>query len=180
MRTNGGADGPAPDLAADQLVDAVQALLRSWRSLTHRAAESGAPSTMAVLELVRLLGEDERRLTEIAALRGVDQSVVSRQIGELQAKGLVRRRPDPADRRASLVRLTPDGHDLLARVAELRREWLHGALTRVPGTDVLAAARLVSAIAQEIAERAAEPTGSPSPPAPPGRPTVTSSRGTTA
>ena len=89
MRTNGGAEVSVPDRAVDQLADAVQDLLRSWRALTHRAAESGAPSTMAVLELVRLLGEDERRLTEIAALRGVDQSVVSRQISELQAKGLV-------------------------------------------------------------------------------------------
>jgi DNA-binding MarR family transcriptional regulator len=180
MRTNGDADGHVPDAAADQLADAVQALVRSWRALTHRAGESGAPSTMAVLELVRLLGEDERRLSEIAALRGVDQSVVSRQISELQAKGLVCRRPDPADRRASLVRLTPDGHDLLAGLAELRRDWLRGALARVPGTDVLATARLVGAVAEEIAQRAAEPVGSPTPPARPGRPAMSSSRGTTA
>ncbi|MCO1655086.1 MarR family winged helix-turn-helix transcriptional regulator [Pseudonocardia humida] len=180
MRTNGGPDGYAPDRAADELADAVQALLRSWRALTQRAAEIGAPSTMAVLELVRLLGEDERRLSEIAALRGVDQSVVSRQISELQAKGLVCRRPDPADRRASLVRLTPSGQDLLAEVAELRRDWLHGALARLPETDVLAAARLVTAVAEEIAHRAAEPAGSPAPPARPGRPALTSTRGTTA
>jgi DNA-binding MarR family transcriptional regulator len=180
MRTNGRAEGSAPDRAADQLADAVEALVRSWRALTHHVVESGAPSTMAVLELVRLLGEDERRLSEIAVLRGVDQSVVSRQISELQAKGLVCRRPDPADRRASLVRLTPAGHDLLAEVVALRREWLHGALARVPGNDVLAAARLVGAVAAAIAERAAEPTGSSPPPARAGSPATTSLRGTTA
>jgi DNA-binding MarR family transcriptional regulator len=181
MRTNGGVDGTDPDRAADELADAVQALLRGWRALTHRAGEAGAPSTTAVLELVRLLGEDERRLTEIAALRGVDQSVVSRQISELEAKGVVRRRPDPADRRASLVRLTPAGQQLLVRVAELRRDWLRGALARVPGTDVLAAARLVGAIAEEITERALQPADPPATaPARPPRTVLTSTRGTSA
>jgi DNA-binding MarR family transcriptional regulator len=159
MQTIGGV-GAEPDRAADELGDAVLALLRSWRALAHRAEAVGTPSTMAVLELVRLLGESERRLSEIALLRGVDQSVVSRQISELQAKGLVCRRPDPVDRRASLVRLTPAGHELLDRTGELRRDWLRGALSRIPGTDVRAAARLVGALAEEIAERAAAPTPS--------------------
>lgn len=174
MRTNGGVDGSEPDRAADQLGDAVVALLRSWRALTHKAAEAGAPSTLAVLELVRLLGQDERRLTEIALMRGVDQSVVSRQISELQAKGLVCRRPDPADRRASLIRLTPAGHELLLQVGVLRREWLHGALARVQETDIAAAARLIAALAEEIAERAAEAAPESV------RPTMISTRGTSA
>lgn len=155
MQTNGG--GVSADHAADELADAVLALLRGWRALTHRAAETGAHSTLAVLELVRLLGEHERRLTEIALLRGVDQSVVSRQITELQAKGLVCRRPDPADRRASLVRLTPSGHELLERLGDVRRDWLTGALARIPEIDVREATRVVAALADEIAQRAAEP-----------------------
>jgi DNA-binding MarR family transcriptional regulator len=169
MQTNGG--GVGADHAADELADAVLALLRSWRALTHRAAESGAPSTLAVLELVRLLGENERRLTEIALLRGVDQSVVSRQISELQAKGLVCRRPDPADRRASLIRLTPSGHELLHHLGERRREWLSAALTRIPEVDVREATRVVAALADEIAERATEPAIDP---ARPGRSSTTS------
>jgi DNA-binding MarR family transcriptional regulator len=161
MQTTGGAVRAVPDGAADELADAVLALLRSWRTLTHRAEAAGTPSTTAALELVRLLGESERRLTEIALLRGVDQSVVSRQVGELQAKGLVCRRPDPVDRRASLVRLTPSGHELLGRLGELRRDWLRGALSRVPDADVHATARLVGALAAEIAERAADPATDP-------------------
>jgi DNA-binding MarR family transcriptional regulator len=164
MQTIAGGVAVDPDRAADELGDAVQALLRGWRALTHRAAEAGAPSTTAVLELVRLLGESERRLSEIALLRGVDQSVVSRQISELQAKGLVCRRPDPADRRASLIKLTPSGHALLTQVGELRREWLHGALARLPETDVRAAAQLIGAIAAEISGRAADPATAPSRP----------------
>jgi DNA-binding MarR family transcriptional regulator len=169
MQTNGGEVATHADHAADELADAVLALLRGWRALTHRAAEAGAPSTIAVLELVRLLGETERRLSDLALLRGVDQSVVSRQIAELQAKGLVCRRPDPADRRASLVRLTPSGQDLLARVGELRRDWLSGALTRIPDIDLREATRVVAALAQEIAERATDPATDP---ARPGRSSV--------
>jgi DNA-binding MarR family transcriptional regulator len=171
MQTNGGEVGTEADRAADELADAVLALLRGWRALTHRAAEAGAPSTVAVLELVRLLGEDERRLSEIALLRGVDQSVVSRQIHELQAKGLVCRRPDPVDRRASLIKLTPSGHELLVQVGELRREWLRSALASVPDTDMREATRLVAALATEITARATSPAADP---APSGRPSTTS------
>src|ERR1700754_1020586 len=113
MQTTAGGVAVDPDRAADELADAVLALLRGWRALTHRAAEAGAPSTMAVLELVRLLDGSERRLSEIALLRGVDQSVVSRQISELQARGLVCRRPDPVDRRGRSVPPAPRGGQLL-------------------------------------------------------------------
>src|SRR3954447_9733809 len=126
MQTIGGGVGTDPDRAADELGDAVLALLRSWRALAHRAEAVGTPSTMAVLELVRLLGESERRLSEIALLRGGGQSVVSRKISELQAKGLVCRRPDPVDRRASLVRLPPSGDEPLTPLRALRRGWAAG------------------------------------------------------
>jgi len=145
----------AVDSAVDELGDAVFTLVRTWRSLGRRAPE-GSQSTLAVLELARLLGEGEHRLSEIAELRGVDQSVISRQIGELEQRNLVCRRPDPSDRRASLVRLTPAGQEVLERDGTLRREWLRGALARSPVDDVRTTALLVTALAEELAARALE------------------------
>lgn len=154
------------DSAVDELGDAVVALVRIWRSLGRRAPE-GSQSTLAVVELARLLGEGEHRLSEIAELRGVDQSVISRQIGELEHRGLVCRRPDPSDRRACLVRLTATGHDVLDRARALRQEWLRGALARSPVGDVQTTARLVAALAEELQSKAHELGPLPEPPAAP-------------
>jgi DNA-binding MarR family transcriptional regulator len=159
MQTTSGV-GSATDAAVDELGDAVVALVRTWRSVGRRftdgAANTGSQSTLAALEMARLLSDGEHRLGEIAGRRGVDQSVVSRQIGELQQRGLVCRRPDPSDRRASLVRLTPEGTEMLRRSDRLRKEWLRGALARIPATDVQAAARLVAALAAELQARSGD------------------------
>jgi DNA-binding MarR family transcriptional regulator len=146
----------ASDAAVDELADAVTALVRTWRSAGRRLPE-GMHSTLAMLQLTALLDGGEHRLGEIAGLRGVDQSVVSRQVGELQARGLVCRRPDPSDGRASLVRLTPDGHRLLDAAQRMKRELIRGALARRPVDDVRAAARLVADLAGELDTRLGDP-----------------------
>ena len=104
-----------------------------------------------MVELARLLAHGERRLGELAAQRGVRQSVVSRQVCELEARGLVVRRPDPTDARAALVRLTPAGRELLDGVARTRRRVFHDSLARHPVADVQAAARVARALTDEFA-----------------------------
>lgn len=138
------------DRAVDELGDAVVELVRIWRCVGRRVADHQSPSPLGILEMARLLGDGEHRLSEIAELRGVDQSVISRQIGELQRQDLVSRRPDPSDRRASLVRLTPQGHALLESVRKLRQGWLRDALTRSRVDDVRTTARLIAALAEEL------------------------------
>jgi DNA-binding MarR family transcriptional regulator len=43
-------------------------------------------------------------------------------IDRLEARGLVRRTPDPRDRRATVVRLTPEGSDLVWRALDAIEE----------------------------------------------------------
>jgi DNA-binding MarR family transcriptional regulator len=150
--------GPAVDgdAAVDELADAISALVRTWRGAARRLPESGH-SIFALMQLTGLLDDGEHRLGEIAERRGVDQSVVSRQIGDLQARGLVCRRPDPSDGRATLVRLTPDGRELATRARALERDLVRGALSRRPGTDVRTAARVVAALADELDARLDDP-----------------------
>lgn len=147
----------ADDTAVDELLDAVSTLIRTWRSLGRRIPGRNMHSTLALLQLADLLDEGELRLGEIAERRGVDQSVVSRQVGEMQAHALVCRRPDPADGRASLVRLTPAGHELLDQARCVKRDLMRGALSRSPVGDVRTTARLIRALAAEVDARAAEP-----------------------
>ncbi|HEX3784840.1 MAG TPA: MarR family transcriptional regulator [Pseudonocardiaceae bacterium] len=49
---------------------------------------------------------------------GLDRSVVSRHSDRLEALGLLRRSPDPADARATLLTLTEDGTALVARLRD--------------------------------------------------------------
>ena len=135
---------------ADTLGDAVVALVRAYRHALRHPVASALPA----LELALLLGEGELRLGELAARRGVCQSVVSRQVGELEARGLVVRRADPADQRAGLVRLTPAGHELHAEAVATRRQWLHDALAQRTENDVRATTGLIRALADELEHRA--------------------------
>jgi DNA-binding MarR family transcriptional regulator len=61
------------------------------------------------------------QLSELAELLHTDLSTVSRQVQSAERAGLVERRPDPTDGRASLVYLTRAGEDALARVRAVQR-----------------------------------------------------------
>lgn len=150
MGTPSEADG-----AVDALGDAVIKLVRTWQMISRHLPDS-SPGTLAALEMTRLIGTEELRLSRLAELRGVDQSVISRQITELQRRGLVCRRPDPADHRASLVRLTPCGLKVLEGSRVMRQDWLRGALARSPVADVRTTAELVTALAEELEARAGD------------------------
>jgi DNA-binding MarR family transcriptional regulator len=49
-------------------------------------------------------------------------------LGELQSAGLIERRPDPDDRRRSLVELTALGHERVLEGRGRREDWLAAAI----------------------------------------------------
>lgn len=81
----------------------------------------GGPRGYQVLAAVAR-GEPSTQLA-LARKLGVDRTVMTYLLDEIQAEGLVERRPDPADRRARRVELTETGR---ARLCELERK-LHDA-----------------------------------------------------
>ncbi|MFI1939166.1 MarR family winged helix-turn-helix transcriptional regulator [Streptomyces purpureus] len=72
--------------------------------------------------LVRLDEAGGQRATDLAGYFGVGKATMSRQLRALEDLGLVARDPDPADGRASLVRLTDEGRDRFRHVRDARRE----------------------------------------------------------
>lgn len=56
---------------------------------------------------------------EIAAAAEVDEPSVGRSIARLERKGLVKRSPDREDSRRRLVRLTPQGEELIPKLREI-------------------------------------------------------------
>ncbi|MBB5518727.1 MarR family winged helix-turn-helix transcriptional regulator [Amphiplicatus metriothermophilus] len=56
---------------------------------------------------------------DVAAMTPMDKMAVSRAVASLEEKGLVLRKPDPNDRRVSMLYLSAKGRALFARVARL-------------------------------------------------------------
>ncbi|MEU0742478.1 MarR family transcriptional regulator [Streptomyces sp. NPDC006134] len=93
--------------------------------------------------LVRLDECGRQRATELAGYIGVGKATMSRQLRALEELGLVAREPDPADGRAWLVALTPEGHDRVSRVRRARRARYAGRLADWEPREVGELARLL-------------------------------------
>ncbi len=75
-----------------------------------RLTESGHPGLRMRHPLVlQALEPDGARPGVLAAELGVSQQSIGELVDELERRGYVDRRPDPTDRRARLVTLTPKG-----------------------------------------------------------------------
>ncbi|MET7706845.1 MarR family transcriptional regulator [Micromonospora sp. NPDC005189] len=123
----------------------LTALLRRGRAVSWEIGREVhpnlEPNTYGLLLWLRRSGSI--RLTELAARLGVGKGTLSRQINGLEALGLVRRDPDPSDRRAAQIRFTEEGQRRFdaarsARVGEFLR-----TLNDWPTRDVEEFARLL-------------------------------------
>jgi DNA-binding MarR family transcriptional regulator len=68
-----------------------------------------------------LTDAESLRLSDLAEVLHTDLSTVSRQVQAAERAGLVGRRPDPSDGRASRVYLTLGGRDALERLRAVQR-----------------------------------------------------------
>ena len=83
--------------------------------------------TTAQMKIVQRIGPNGTRLTELAAQAQVTKQTAGFLVNQLEKGGWVERVPDPADKRARLVRITPKGEKAIpiatAAVAEVEAEW---------------------------------------------------------
>jgi DNA-binding MarR family transcriptional regulator len=82
----------------------------------------------AAMLLSDLVKHGEARPSELAKHRMVDLSVISRQVAQLSAAGLIERRPAPEDGRASLIRVSRRGQEEVARWRARYLDFMAGAL----------------------------------------------------
>ena len=88
---------------------------------------------------------------EIAALLAVHPSTLTGILQRLERAGCIQRRPDPRDRRRSLLGLTALGRELDADPDSVR-EAVGRVLERLPPEDVEAAGRVLADLAGELGD----------------------------
>jgi len=94
-------------------------IARLARQLNSSATGQGlTPSQASVLALVVARGPVS--LGELAALEGLNPTMLSRVVGKLQSMELIRRIPDPADLRSASVASTDSGQRTDQRVKAQR------------------------------------------------------------
>ena len=96
--------------------------------LARRFAERGHPEVRAPHgNVLEFLDAEATRVTELARRAQITKQSMAELVAHLERQGYVERVPDPADRRAKLVRATARGRELyaIARafVDEVEQEW---------------------------------------------------------
>ncbi|MFE0590428.1 MarR family winged helix-turn-helix transcriptional regulator [Micromonospora echinospora] len=99
------------------------------------------PNSYSLLLWLRRSGST--RLTDLSTRLGVGKGTLSRQIRGLEALGLVRREPDPLDRRAAQLSLTEEGQRRFDAARGTRLDELERALDDWPTEDLAEFARLL-------------------------------------
>jgi DNA-binding MarR family transcriptional regulator len=103
---------------------------------------SQGASTLSLLQVVA--GREAMRPSEIADIQGVHPSLVTRQIRELERRGYIEVRSDPADKRASLVSITSTGADEVRRLRQIGLERFARFVADWDPDDVLMLASLLA------------------------------------
>lgn len=113
-------EGPpdCPPASAAEIGAALVRLLRLVeRARAEPAGELDRPLYMLLFEVVN---SGPARVSALAEAVHSDPSTISRQVAHLVDLGLLQRRPDPDDRRATLLAVTGEGEALLQRARALR------------------------------------------------------------
>lgn len=146
------------DLTAGEALHALAAAV--IRFVEHpRQMSLTAVSTLAALDR-----RGKCRITELAALQGVAQPSMTALVASLEQAGLVQRTPDPTDRRAVLVSLTPEGLTYLAARRHGGAQRLATLIEQLSPTDAAALNAAVPALLRlrELQEQALD-QGAPKP-----------------
>ncbi|MFF2621376.1 MarR family winged helix-turn-helix transcriptional regulator [Oerskovia jenensis] len=125
----------------------------AMRAVRREAGErlGRARTTPGQFRMLRALDRcgGPQRPSALAGILDVAPRSVTSKVDDAEAAGLVRRLPDPTDRRATLVELTEDGRRTLAAVAAERETSAGTLLSRLGEGDRHELLRLLRTVAGE-------------------------------
>lgn len=144
----------------DRDLDAIEAALlalhhstlqhRAWEQIQAKAGVKLERANAALLKAVLRHGNQPCRMQDIAQQLGVEAPSVTRTVQELERDKLVRRQPDPQDRRVSHVVVTAAGKARMAKLHRARRQQMSQALGNWSASDRQQLARLLQRLADAL------------------------------
>ncbi len=142
------------------LLDAAR-LLR--RRMEHEARDM--PMTPAQLRILgRLLHNEGISQARLATMNDLEPMTLCRHVDRMETAGLVVRRPDPRDRRARRLYITPKGRSLIEpmrdRAAIVREQALQGLSEPERAALLGALEKVVANLAMQGADQGPEPAPS--------------------
>lgn len=118
-----------PDLEAGDRLRVVISLLA--RQLNASAVGEGlTPAQASVLRTVT--GRGRMSLSDLTMVEGLNPTMTSRIVGELDRRGLVRRMPNEHDLRSASVEITDDGRVVSEHIRLARAQVVADSLGRLP------------------------------------------------
>ncbi|GAA2262979.1 MULTISPECIES: MarR family winged helix-turn-helix transcriptional regulator [Kitasatospora] len=136
-----------------EIADALGLLLRRttrarlYHQLTEGLGEAVDELTYPVLSGLARTGPISA--ADLAREAGLDRSNVTRRADRLEQAGLLRREPDPADRRATLLVLTEQGHRIVRTTRQRLATRIEASLDAWPAEEARTFARLLQRFVEE-------------------------------
>ncbi|MEN1883825.1 MarR family transcriptional regulator [Streptomyces mirabilis] len=151
-----GADPALTDVAEiERALTRISYLTSRVRQHERLMAMAGLPLDRAAVALLRQVADSgSLRPSELANLLSVEASHVTRQVQQLEKTGYLTRVPDPNDRRAQRIELTPAGRDAVDRVREASCRGMSVALADWSPQDLEQLATLCHRLVDDFFEHA--------------------------
>jgi DNA-binding MarR family transcriptional regulator len=129
--------------------------------MSRRLKQTAAAGSLTTTEVDMLLVAERRgpaRMSDFAVFCGLNPTMLSRLVPRLEGSGLLKRSADGADRRVSLIEVTPQATELLDRVRSERDDVLSRLLDALEPHERQAIAAAVPAL-EKLAERLRDQAG---------------------
>src|SRR6202045_1536253 len=129
------------------ILNDVARLLRTYAD--YRAAQFGMTRAQWAV-LVRLDRAEGLNQSELAEMLDLQPISLTRLLDGLAESGLIERRPDPDDRRAKRLFLTPAARPLLERLTELGEDLMATALAGLEPSEIAALLGSLTAVKENL------------------------------
>ncbi|MDR3588945.1 MAG: MarR family transcriptional regulator [Negativicutes bacterium] len=137
----------------DALVGDIRLTVKAVLSVVQQCM--GVP-IMEYLLYMHLLTVKELSQAELQKRMGVDGAVITRLVKQLEAKGLVVRRPDPADNRFTLVTLTEKASRMAEQKLDRRRKLVEVLTRGIADEDVECLKHVLTQVRQNAQDLTAQ------------------------
>jgi DNA-binding MarR family transcriptional regulator len=126
-------------------------LFKNQQPPRHLAVPGGTFGVLATIDDIE--PSTGCHVKDLAAACALDPSTISRAVAALVRGGLVQRAADPADGRASVLALTPRGHETLDGVTGWYDDLLAGALSGWSSAELAAFGAMLQRFSHDLITR---------------------------